>query len=75
MRAGTGKKAKELLPCPFCGGDALWHCYPTLATVECSKCECRLYGPGPESNPKPKDWMDLWRRWNAGRGMNMEGAL
>ena len=34
----TDNRTIELLPCPFCGGDAEFHIYNTICLVECSRC-------------------------------------
>jgi len=42
----TDSNTNELLPCPFCGGEAKVTCFGRgryQANVECTKCSCRLH--------------------------------
>lgn len=51
---------QELLPCPFCGGDAVHFLYSGSACVGCKV--CIAYLGGEESDLKPDELADAWNR-------------
>lgn len=37
------EREQELAPCPFCGGKAVAHIYPTDSAIHCGKCRVTVY--------------------------------
>ena len=57
----------KLKPCPFCGGEPWWSCYPTLAQIGCRPCGFNIHGHGPESERQTVDgvyWTEIYEAWN-----------